>query len=219
MLFSSVSALLPALPFAFISISNHYIASTAIRSSTPPPTLKLTKYYYKPHIEEIRQRLDHARGLGNASAEEWVKGLDSEGKERLNEVTRWEQWEAKGGLRKVNLRPHPKAIVPPGSAVVRLKANKFKSEDIKCEAVKQDVLRTEHMGNEDSKKDGPLHEHIKNGLHSDRSTPQGVRFPIKLTGESSSLTSSSTTLTPYLPPNATSKSTALLVLTLRAHYR
>lgn len=205
-----MSALLPALPFAFISISNHYITSSALRNSTPPPTLQLKKYFYKPHIEEIRQRLDHAKGLGSASAEEWVKGLDSEGKERLNEVTRWEQWEAKGGLRKVNLRPHPRAIIPPGSTATRLKANQIKSEDTKSEGTKQAIPGTEHTRNEDLKKDNLQYDHIKNGLHSNRSTPQGARFPVNIDCESNSPNSSTVIITPYLPPTTTCKSTATI---------
>ena len=106
------SFLLPALPFAFISSSNNYITNTALRNTAPPPQLQLTKYYYKPHIEEIKQRLEGARELGSASADEWIKGLDGEGKDRLSEAVRWEQWEAKGGLKKVNLRPLRATTIP-----------------------------------------------------------------------------------------------------------
>lgn len=75
------------------------------------PPLKMEKHYYKPHIENIKKRLNEAKGLGAASAEEWCKGLPTEGKGRIDDATRWEQWEFKGGLKKINLRPPPKAIV------------------------------------------------------------------------------------------------------------
>lgn len=107
--------LIPALPFAFISSSNNYIPSTVLRGTTTPPTLKLTKHYYKPHVKDVMLRLENARELGNASTDEWIKGLDSEGKDRLNEAVRWEQWDAKGGLRKVNLRSHSKSATTQGS--------------------------------------------------------------------------------------------------------
>lgn len=61
-------------------------------------------------MQRIKQRLDEVRELGAASADEWSKGLAAEGKERINDAIRWEQWEAKGGLRKVNVRPQAKAI-------------------------------------------------------------------------------------------------------------
>lgn len=104
------SFLLPALPFALISPSNHFIANSVLRSTAPPPTLQLIKHYHKPHIVEIKRQLDDVKELGPASAEEWIKGLDGEGKERINDAIRWEQWEAKGGLKKVNQRPHLKAL-------------------------------------------------------------------------------------------------------------
>ena len=108
------SFLLPGLPFALISSSNHFIANSVLRGSTSPPTLQLTKCYYKPHIEELKRQLDDVKDLGPASAEEWIKGLDGEGKERINDAMRWEQWEAKGGLKKVNHRPHLKALATNG---------------------------------------------------------------------------------------------------------
>jgi len=75
------------------------------------PPLKMEKHYYKPHIEDIKKRLNEARSLGPASAEEWFKGLPAEGKARIDDATRWEQWEFKGGLKRMNLRPPPKALV------------------------------------------------------------------------------------------------------------
>lgn len=118
--------LIPALPFAFISSSNNYIPSTVLRGTTPPPTLKLIKHYYKPHVKDVMLRLENARELGNASTDEWIKGLDSEGKDRLNEAVRWEQWDAKGGLRKVNLRSHSKSAIAQGSTFNGTKASNIK---------------------------------------------------------------------------------------------
>ena len=107
-MFSSTfpSFLLPALPCAFLSQSDHFVASMALRNMAPPTEVLLTKHYYKPHIEDIKRQFQHARELGSASAEEWIKGLENEGKERSNDAARWEQWEAKGGLKKVNSRPN-----------------------------------------------------------------------------------------------------------------
>lgn len=121
LLFSSDSSLLSGLPFAFISLSNNYVTSLSLRSAAPPSTLQLFKRFYKSHIDEIRTRLNDARELGKPSAEEWFKGLEMEGKERLDDVVRWEQWEAKGGLKKVNQPPHVKPISMTGHATVGIK--------------------------------------------------------------------------------------------------
>ena len=65
----------------------------------------------------MERRLDKVKELGPATAEEWIKGLDREGKERLNDSARWEQWDAKGGLKKVNSRPQPRKSALPGGSV------------------------------------------------------------------------------------------------------
>lgn len=88
----------------------------------PPVDLQLTRHYYKAHIEDITRQFKVVKDLGSGSAEEWIKGLDSMGREWSNDIARWEQWEAQGGLKKVNLRPNQKHIssmakrpVPPNS--------------------------------------------------------------------------------------------------------
>lgn len=103
--------LLSALPFAFVTATNHFVSNAALQGMAHLPPLKMEKHYYKPHIEDIKKRLNEAKNLGAASAEEWFKGLPTEGKGRIDDATRWEQWEFKGGLKKMNMRPPPKALV------------------------------------------------------------------------------------------------------------
>lgn len=120
LLFSSTtpSFLLPALSFIFLTPSLHVVSSIALRNSAIPSGVEMKKHYYKLQIELLKQQFEDVKAMGPATAEEWVKGLEQDGKERMNEAARWEQWEAKGGLRKVNFRPAPKAstsqAIPPG---------------------------------------------------------------------------------------------------------
>ena len=174
-MFSPDSSLLPGLPFAFVSSSNNYVTSIALRSAAPPPKLQLGKRYYKAHIDEIGNRLNEARELGKPSAEEWIKGLEMEGKERLDDVVRWEQWEAKGGLKKVNQPPHLKLTGMTGSAAV---------------AVKPDNKKT--------------------GAHSNRSTPQGLRLPMKPNMDSDGPAMLTPVPSANIPSSLTCKSNILL---------
>lgn len=87
----------------------NYIPKALSRESTMPPSLELVKRFYKPHIQQIRRQLVDVQELGAASADEWSKGLDEEGYNRMDDAQRWEQWEAKGGLRKINKRSQMKA--------------------------------------------------------------------------------------------------------------
>jgi hypothetical protein len=111
LLFSSTlpSLLVPAIPFAFFTSTMHHISSIALRGAHPPPELTLTKYFYKPHVENIKRKFEEVKALGSATAEEWIKGLEGSGKEKLADAARWEQWEVTGGLRaiKAPLHHHP----------------------------------------------------------------------------------------------------------------
>ena len=99
-----------------MSQSEDYVTSTALRNITPSSDIQLTRHYYKKHIEDIKNQLDRVKELGPASLEEWTKGLNTMGKEMLNDSARWEQWEEKGGLKKVNVRPSSKFVGHGGKA-------------------------------------------------------------------------------------------------------
>ena len=103
--------LLQGLPFALISETCHYIGQNVLRSITAPPMLRMTKRYYKPDIEEIKRQFESAKELGVASAEEWTKGLAHRGQQCLEDIIRWEQWDSKGGLKKVISRLNTKAVI------------------------------------------------------------------------------------------------------------
>lgn len=110
LLFSSTmpSFLLPALSFIFLTPSLHVVPSIALRNSSIPSGVEMKKHYYKAQIELLKQQFEDVKVMGPATAEEWVKGLEQDGKDRMIDAARWEQWEAKGGLRKVNFRPASK---------------------------------------------------------------------------------------------------------------
>ncbi|KAI5284033.1 hypothetical protein KEM54_001633, partial [Ascosphaera aggregata] len=73
-------------------------ANCLLKHSEKP--VELTKRFFKPHIEELRRKFENVKALGPAAAEEWVKGLESTGKEKSTHATRWETWEATGGMSK-----------------------------------------------------------------------------------------------------------------------
>jgi len=95
LLFSATSALRPALPFVLLTNDHHYIPAYTLQSAATPVDVVVGKYYYKQHVEEISQELAHALSLGPAAAEEWSKGLEARGKDRMRVAENWERWEAK----------------------------------------------------------------------------------------------------------------------------
>ena len=110
LLFSSTipSFLLPALSFIFLTSSLHVVSSIALRNSSIPSGTEMTRHYYKSQIELLKQQFEKVKALGPGTAEEWVKGLEQDGKDMMSDAARWELWESKGGLRKVNFRPASK---------------------------------------------------------------------------------------------------------------
>ncbi|PGH13150.1 hypothetical protein AJ79_03857 [Helicocarpus griseus UAMH5409] len=100
LLFSSTlpSILIPSLPFAFFTPSMHFASSISLRNNQPPADMALTKYFYKAHVEDMRRKFEEVKSLGPAATEEWVKGLEGSGKDKLADAARLEQWEASGGL-------------------------------------------------------------------------------------------------------------------------
>lgn len=102
--------LLPALPFAFLTQSMHLVLSTTLRSNSPPAGLQLTKFFFKPHIDALKQKFEDVKALGPAAAEEWVKGLEQGGRDKLSDAARWEQWEANAGFQ--TLREPPESNHP-----------------------------------------------------------------------------------------------------------
>ncbi|PVI03703.1 hypothetical protein DM02DRAFT_726301 [Periconia macrospinosa] len=95
LLFSSASALRPALPFALITSDQHYVPAYTLQSATTPAGIEISKYYYKKHVEAITEELNDALSLGSAAAQEWSKGLEDRGIERMKVVEQWERWEVK----------------------------------------------------------------------------------------------------------------------------
>jgi hypothetical protein len=109
--FSDVSILLPGLPYAYFTSNLDFVTSNTLRASSPPPGLDLTRYYFQSQVDELKQEMDHASSLGRAAAEEWVKGLDDVGRQKMEDAKRFEHWEATGGLQAL-LRSRAKDVIP-----------------------------------------------------------------------------------------------------------
>lgn len=102
LLSSSVpSPLMAALPFVFLSAELHVVASTTLQQGQPPTNMQIGKYFYKPHVEDIKQEFFKVKALGSGAAEEWIKGLETRGKDKRLDLVRWERWESSGGLQRM----------------------------------------------------------------------------------------------------------------------
>lgn len=86
-----------------LTSSMHMVSSVALRSADIPTDLHLSKYYSNLEIDQLMNEFHHVKSLGSAALEEWMKGLESMGKRKLSDASRWEQWENSGGLYETRL--------------------------------------------------------------------------------------------------------------------
>ena len=94
------SALISALSYGIFGPSLDYILSAFLRQCSPPPGLRLSKFFFRPQLERTKTMLDEVRALGSAAVEGWMKGL---GQERLERVTKFERWELSGDFEKATM--------------------------------------------------------------------------------------------------------------------
>ncbi|KAI0531615.1 hypothetical protein GGR58DRAFT_508304 [Xylaria digitata] len=105
LLLSSVpSCLIPALPFVFTSDSMHIIPSFMLQTGQVTLEPSITKIFLSSHVAAIQEEFASARAMGEATAEEWLKGLEGRGKENRADYLRWEKFEMSGGLLRMRQR-------------------------------------------------------------------------------------------------------------------
>lgn len=123
LLSSSVpSPLMAALPFIFLTAELHVVASTTLQQGQPPTNIQIGKYFYKPHVEDIKQEFFKVKALGSGTAEEWIKGLETRGKDKGLDLVRWERWESSGGLQRMRSKEPTEVNGTNGKVDLRLPA-------------------------------------------------------------------------------------------------
>jgi hypothetical protein len=90
-----------ALPFIFFTNDLHVVYSTTLQQGQPPAHIQLVKYFLTVQVEDIKQEFFKVKAMGSGTAEEWLKGLDDQGREKRNDASRWERWEAAGGIKRM----------------------------------------------------------------------------------------------------------------------
>src|ERR1700734_3663803 len=97
--------LTPGLSYGYFTPSLHYVGARTMKRNTPPKRLQLTKCYFRPQIEDFLAKEAEARLLGPAVVSEWHKGIDSYGKERMDDAARFEDWEGLPKSSRLHTKP------------------------------------------------------------------------------------------------------------------
>ncbi|KAK4101757.1 hypothetical protein N658DRAFT_425281 [Parathielavia hyrcaniae] len=92
------SAIIPALPFVFITSDRHVFSATALEQGQLPPDLQVTKLFSKSDVAALQDEFLQVRDMGQGTVGEWLKGLPGRGSGLLHEASKWEKWESSGGV-------------------------------------------------------------------------------------------------------------------------
>ena len=95
---STPSCLIPGLPFIFIDDNMQITPSALLQTRRLTLELSLTKLFLSSHLRAIQEEFMSVRAMGEATAEEWLKGLEERGRENRADSLRWEKFELSGGL-------------------------------------------------------------------------------------------------------------------------
>ncbi|KAI2463670.1 hypothetical protein F4781DRAFT_110431 [Annulohypoxylon bovei var. microspora] len=118
---SMPSLLMSALPFVLVTNEMHMISPDALQKGLVQPDLQVTKIYLPEQVERLKQEFLSVKSMGGATAEEWLKGLETRGKELLNDLLRWEKWMSTGGVTQMQTQLTPDSI--PSVAITNSKGS------------------------------------------------------------------------------------------------
>ena len=100
--------LLPALQFVFATTNNVIVPLHVIESGKLPPTETLSKLFWAPDVESLRDEFLSVKELGPAAADEWQKGLSTRGSKQRAEVAKWQKYDESGGVSNMRTLLHHK---------------------------------------------------------------------------------------------------------------
>ncbi|KAK4128259.1 hypothetical protein N657DRAFT_10439 [Parathielavia appendiculata] len=92
------SAIIPALPFVFVTSDRHVFSATALEHGQLRPDVQVTKLFSKTDVEALQEEFTQVRDMGQGTVGEWLKGLPGRGSGLLHEASKWEKWESSGGV-------------------------------------------------------------------------------------------------------------------------
>ncbi|KAK3337363.1 hypothetical protein B0T19DRAFT_379634 [Cercophora scortea] len=112
---SMPSAIVPALPFVFLTGELHVLTPSMLEHGQLPPDLKLTKFFSSADVKALEQEFLRAKEMGAGTVDEWLKGLAGRGNDMRHESSKWEKWESAGGVAKMCNQLYPAYTGQPSS--------------------------------------------------------------------------------------------------------
>ncbi|KAK3695235.1 hypothetical protein B0T22DRAFT_374081 [Podospora appendiculata] len=101
------SAIVPALPFVFLTQELHVLTPSTLEQGQLPADLQLTKLFSSADVRALEQEFLSAKDMGPGTVDEWLKGLAGRGNDMRHESSKWEKWESAGGVAKMCNQLYP----------------------------------------------------------------------------------------------------------------
>ncbi|KAK1599936.1 uncharacterized protein LY79DRAFT_574381 [Colletotrichum navitas] len=120
LLASTIPSLIPALAHVYATIELQVLPFSALENVAVHDRPETTKLYSILSIESANKKLSAAQDIGAAAVEEWLKVLDTRGKELRSDASRWERWTIADGLAPINQPLHPRSIFEPKDSAQQL---------------------------------------------------------------------------------------------------
>ncbi|SPQ18919.1 650d1b4a-fcd2-468a-9761-fb579c62b0fd [Thermothielavioides terrestris] len=101
------SAVIPALPFVFITQDLDAFSATTLEQGQLPPSSPVTKWFSSSDVKALEEEFAQVRDMGQGTVGEWLKGLDGRGSALQHDASKWEKWELSGGTAKMCSQLYP----------------------------------------------------------------------------------------------------------------
>jgi len=91
------SAILPALPFVFLTQDRDVFSAAAFEQSQLSADVQVTKLFSKSDVQALQEEFLQVRDMGQGTVAEWLKGLPGRCSDLQHDASKWEKWESSGG--------------------------------------------------------------------------------------------------------------------------
>ncbi|KAK4044581.1 hypothetical protein C8A01DRAFT_42762 [Parachaetomium inaequale] len=95
------SAIIPALPFVFLTQERDVFSATTLEYAQLPADLQVTKLFSKSDVEALQEEFLQVKDMGKGTVGEWLKGLPGRGSDLQHDASKWEKWESSGGVERM----------------------------------------------------------------------------------------------------------------------
>ncbi|PHH61292.1 hypothetical protein CDD81_522 [Ophiocordyceps australis] len=90
--------LLPGLPVLWMTPRADLLPAHLLRQKPALARGTVAKFFLRQHVLDLTADYHRVQAMSPAAADEWIKGLEALGQQRVADASRWERWLCSGGV-------------------------------------------------------------------------------------------------------------------------